>query len=438
ERGVTAYERLIAQVGNSATGDLGYWLDVSRVAGGKMRDDSFHTQMKDLKLNIQLPEPAKGSIAGPIDYGRIVLDDGRLDGYPEKGFYWYPDGFGYGFLGSPRQAEMASNVRVVLTNPGYASNLKAAVVADLCAAPERQIIVANGPQTLNSPSVPYILRRDSGDGLSVFAKLVRVVDSPDADPIASFVEVPVASAPGSRAWCVTWTDGRKDLWIVGDGANVASVAAASLPEVSTDARVALIRFDSLGKAVAVSATETSAVKISGGHTVRSPRVVTGRVEAVDPADAPVVLKVSWDAGTADFVRKGLPLVTIPSGGQPVVWEIDSASTNQIRLADLKSVMAATDFEPVSGKPGWYRMLTAVSRFYATTGRSNRAYALGKPVYEGKECIGRIADIADDAHSIKIESNGKPVQVKETFSGRILETGPGDWFRIPLTVNWRSN
>ena len=82
--GVTKYERLIAQISNPLTGDIGYWLDVSRVAGGKIHDDSFHTQMTDVKLSIDLPKPTDGSVIGSIDYGRMIQDDFRLRDFRTK------------------------------------------------------------------------------------------------------------------------------------------------------------------------------------------------------------------------------------------------------------------------------------------------------------------------------------------------------------------
>lgn len=436
DRGVTTYERLIAQVNNPATGDLGYWLDVSRVAGGKVHDDSFHTQMKDVSLNTELPKSSEGSIFGSVDCGRLVQDDYRLKGFQDKGFYWCADGDGYGFLGMPRKAAMSSNVRAIMTNPGYATKISPSIVTDISTSPGRQIIVADGPQALNSPSVPYILTRDTGKHLSVFAKIIRLVDRPESDHISSFEEIPVYSAPESSAWCVTWADNRRDIWIVGSGEHTASVSPAGLPAIASDARIALIRFDRNGHVMEIRAAEASAVDVKGGPKVSSPRVITGRVESVDPKRSPVLLKVTWEHSTSAPVPAGLPLITIPSAGQPTVWEVSSARGKEIELADIKSVMASTEFEPVAGKPGWYRMLTAVSRFYSPSGNSNYAYALGKSIYDSGGYIGRISGISDDAQSVKVEANGKPVLIGKRFAGKILEVGPGDQFRIPLTLNWQ--
>lgn len=435
DRGVTKYERLIAQVNNPSTGDLGYWLDVSRVAGGKTRDDSFHTQMKDVKLNIELPKPSAGSVFGPIDYGRIIQDDFHLRGYSDKGFYWSPDGDGYGFLGNPREIAMTSNVRATMSNPGYASSLNASIITDMPSAPGRQLIVADGPQAMGAIPAPYILRRDTGDGLSVFAKIVRLVDKPESDYISSFMEIPVENAPETKAWCVTWTDKRRDIWIVGDGRNTVHITQPNLPEITSDARVALLRFDAANQLLDIQATEATAIKVANGPELRSARAAVGKIERVNPKDSPIVLKVSWKHFVPTSIQPGTPLITIPSSGQPSVWDISSISGDGIKLTDIKSVLGSTVFQPISGKPGWYEMLTAISRFTSPSGNSNHAYAIGKSVYMGDKYLGKISDIATDGHSVKIESNTQPITLDETFAGKILEVGQGDELRIPLTLTW---
>ena len=434
EQGVTTYERLIAQVNNSATGELGYWLDVSRVAGGKMHDDSFHTQMQDVKLSVSTPEPSKGSLFGPIDYGRLIQDDYHLKGYTDKWFYWSPDGDGYGFLGSPRTIPMESTIRATLTRPGFAKNILASVVVDFDSSEGRQFILADSPQAINAPCVPYIIRRDKGNGLSVFAKIIRVVDNPEADYISSFTQVPIDNAPETKAWCVTFKDGSRDLWIVGDGEHIARLADASFPEIHTDARIALIRFDSNGKAYAIKASEASNITVNNGPILSSVSAICGIVERVNPDESPVVLRVSWDKEAAKSIKKGDLLITTPSNGQPSSWEMDSVKNKDIMLVDIKSVMATTDFMSIENKPGWYKMLTGVSRFYSASGKSNKAFAIGKSVYTGGKYIGRVSDIADDVKSVKLELDGQPVLIKQRFRGKILEVGPGDKFRIPLSLS----
>jgi hypothetical protein len=388
--------------------------------------------MKNAKLNVELPMPADGSLAGPIDFGRIIRNDCRLKGYDDKGFYWQPDGDGYGFLGRPRKTAMPPSLRVVMTEPAYATKIKVSIVADLLGSANEELLVADGPDTVNSTSVPYILRRDTGGETSVFAKIVRLVDDSSTDHIRSFEEVPVQNADESKAWCVTWSNGRRDLWVAGDGKHSARVLKDGLPAVSTDARIALVSFDPDGTARFVRASEASNVSVGGEKLVSGTPLAMGHVKGVCVRDSHVVLSVDWEESAK--IVKGSPLLTIPPIGQPSTWEVISAGAETIEVADVKSAMASTGFTPIEGKPGWYQLSTAVSRFYSASGRSNKDYAVGKTVCDGTGTVGRIVEIAQDAHSVKIQSAGQPV-VRGAFKGKIMEVGIGDRFRIPSILCW---
>ena len=98
--GVTRYERLIAQVHNPATGELGYWLDVGRVEGGETRDDSFHTALCKVDLNVDLPASTRPSLFGDKNLGQLLTDNGRLKG---------PEFEKKAFTGSPRATATGSS-----------------------------------------------------------------------------------------------------------------------------------------------------------------------------------------------------------------------------------------------------------------------------------------------------------------------------------------
>ncbi len=255
-KGVQCYERLIAQAQQTPGGELAYWLDIGRVAGGKTRDDSFHTQMTRLESSVSLPpaDPRRPSLFGHEDLGRLLRADMRLRNYNSKPFGWMPPGEGYGFLGRPREMPMPATLRLTLSQPGYAKGVNCRLVADLLGAEGRKLIVADGPQMSDAlPCVPYVLQRDAGPRPSVFAKLLRLMGGSETDPILGFEKVETsmhALADGSSklpveagAWCVAWKDGRRDLWIVGGDAGrwAVRLAGGKFPQLQTDARVALVR-----------------------------------------------------------------------------------------------------------------------------------------------------------------------------------------------------
>ena len=72
------------------------------------------------------------------------------------------------------------------------------------------------------------------------------------------------------AWCVAWSDGRRDLWIVGGDAGrwAVHLGGGKLPKLQTDARVALVRLDRAGKVVAADASEATLLDVAGGPSLR--------------------------------------------------------------------------------------------------------------------------------------------------------------------------
>jgi hypothetical protein len=297
--GATCYERLIAQVQQAPGGELAYWLDVGRVAGGRVRDDSFHTQMTRLEPSVTLPpaDPKRPALFGEEDLGRLVRADMRLRNQNGKPFTWAAPGNGYGFLGSPREIPMPATLRLTFSQPGFAKGLDCRLVADLAGAEGRRLIVADGPQLLTAlPCVPYVLQRDVGPRPSVFAKLLRLVGAGESDPILAFATLKTsmralgdgrAKPPvDGGAWSVIWKDGRRDVWLLGGDAGrwAIHLGAEKLPKLQTDARVALVRLDRAGKVVAADASEATFLDVAGGPSLHGPaRATTGARWTPPPA-----------------------------------------------------------------------------------------------------------------------------------------------------------
>lgn len=381
DRAVSRFERFIGQVRNPATGNLGYWLDVAIVEGGAQRDDSFHTCMREAKLDVDLKPTGAPAMFGDEDLGRKINNDLYVEGREKEGFYWVAPGDGYGFLGSPRQAAMERNVRVVMTSPVWDAYkpVSAVVVTDLLGAKDRQIIVAQGPQFGSLHSVPYIIRRDTGKGVSVFAKVIRIVADVKADPIASVEQ------QGDDTFSVTWRSGRVDRWQVsGNGVSLRCQQAD-------------------GSLMAEYASPCTRPQ--------------GTVLAVSPAGAPATLKIKWDEPFD--AKPGMPLVMTPPFGQAATWRIAAVDGDRVRLEDATLSMAITDLVPVAGEAGWFATASGVSRFIG-----NVACATGKAVYNGDELVGRITAVSDDYKRIRIEGTGKALRA-EKFTARFLEVGEGD-------------
>ena len=455
-KGVQCYERLIAQAQQTPGGELAYWLDIGRVAGGKTRDDSFHTQMTHLESSISLPpaDPQRPSLFGQEDLGRLLRADMRLRNYNRKPFGWMPPGNGYGFLGSPREIPMPATLRLTLSQPGYAKGMNSRLVADLLGAEGRKLIVADGPQMSEAlPCVPYVLQRDAGPRPSVFAKLLRLMGGSETDPILGFEKVETsmhALAEGSSklpveaaAWCVAWKDGRRDLWIVGGDAGrwAVRLAGGKHPQLQTDARLALVRLDCEGKAVAADASEATFLDVAGELSLRGAGRVTGRIRQIDPEASPVALDVAWDADWRSIDTSNGPLAarSEPAAGQTTTWSLRSVESHRAVMEEVTAVMGRATLEPQSDQAGSYRLNTSMSRFLSTSSHGpNTPFALGR------RCTRAAATWAASPTSARApprwSSSRSPTASKDrkTFEGGILLAGPGDRLIVPLHLRWRAS
>ena len=454
---VQCYERLIAQAQQTPGGELAYWLDIGRLSGGRTRDDSFHTQMTRLESSVSLPPatPRCRSLFGQEDLGRLLRADMRLKNYNSKPFGWAPPGDGYAFLGSPREMPMPATLRLTLSQPGFATGMNCRLVADLLGADGRKLIVADGPQMSDAlPCVPYVLQRDAGPRPSVFAKLLRLVDSSETDPILAFEKVETsmhALAVGSSklpveagAWCVSWKDGRRDLWIVGGDAGRWAVqfGGGKLPKLKTDARVALVRLDRSGKIVSADASEATFLNVAGGPSLRGAARVTGHIRQIDPDASPVAFAVAWNTDWRSIHTSNGPLAirSEPAAGQTTTWSLRSVDSHRAVMDEVSAVMGRGTLEPQSDKPGWYRLSTSVSRFLSVSSHGpNTPFAVGRAVYQGSRYVGRVTDVAPGATSFAIEPAGaKSSEDRKAFEGAILLAGPGDRLVVPLHLQWRAS
>ena len=453
EQSARRYERLVTQVHDASTGQLGYWFDVGVVSGGNLRDDSFHTQMRHVALDVPLPlaDSRLPSLYGDKDLRSLIGDDYRLHGkeYEDKPFYWAPPGEGYGFLGDPKEAPLPDVVRAVFSEPAFAETFRGALIADLLGASGRRLMVADGPgpAPTGMPSVPYLLRRDGGEGTSIFAKVLRLVEDPANDHLASVRSVPVESAdderPGPAGWCITWTDGKRDVWLLRDVDRPVSysTAAPDLPQIETDAVVALVRISSDGRISAVHASAATRVAVEGSPALNGAATAEGRVLKVRSNRNRAAVTVEWNKGaeTLNNVPSGALLISLPPEGQPASWRVARLDGRAAEFEDVKAALAAhVQFTSVRGKRGWYAMYPGVSRLFSLAGGTLPRYAVGKSIYFDKRCVARIAELAPDGRSVRLETNGQPARVGEKFTGAILEVGPGDRVIVPIEREWQAD
>jgi hypothetical protein len=448
--GVTQYERLIAQV-QTKVGQLGYWLDIGRVAGGKIRDDSFHSRMTKARFNVELPppDPKRPALYGDQDLGKLIEGDLRLKGFDDKPFYWWAPGDGYGFLGEPREMAMPAMVRVVMTEPAWKDKYPTVddpvMVVDLAGGAGRQLIVSHAPKAPDelSIAVPYVICRDTGQGASTFVKVIRLVDNEQADPVSSLKALKVESAKGHRAdsaapsaWCVSWKNGRRDVWIVADAAGdgMVHVTGENIPAIQTDGRVTLVRLDAAGKVVNLISSEASRVLVEKGPNLTGKAVLAGKIEAIDPSASPARFRIKWDAKVPGDLAAGALLRTESAEAQASTWSIASIDEQGVVLNQVKAWLGISRLEPVEGRAGWYHVATPISRFVVPGGDQSKAYSTGRTVYDGATPVGRIVELSRDGREMKLSAL-KSALPAGPIEATIMLAAPGDEVVIPMELDF---
>ncbi len=185
--GVDTYRRTVAML--DVDDENSYMVDLFRVDGeGKETVDySFHGQGVHFDTDLDLSEPADGSVASEDYYwGDMIKDNGLLEGYEGEGF-WYnaPPENGYGFLGYPQEADgddgWSASWELDKSRNGPPAKIRLSMLGD----DDHDVIVARGPDPMvwnlgldeEEHEQKYTLTRDESDGPTQYAGIVEAVES---------------------------------------------------------------------------------------------------------------------------------------------------------------------------------------------------------------------------------------------------------------------
>lgn len=454
DEGVTRFERLIAQVHNSETGQLGYWLDLSRIEGGQIRDDSFHTQMKEIEVeNLDLKSMGRASLGGDLDFSKSVRADYRIQGYEHKHFRWSPPGEGYNFLGSPQVAQMTEGARVIMRSPAFSPD-NPSIITDLLGQFGRQIIVAQGPEVVGSaeelPSVPYVITRDKAGNESVFAKVIRLVDEDTSDPIETVRWLNLKEVEDSkinnlyRALEISWINGNVDIWMFADGSGNghATLQDSSHGFFETDALVALIRLNSHGKLLNLKALDSSYFRYKNQNSMvlKGSPTLEGKVKEIDLQANSIRMEIDWIGEISHRkINRDYLAISVPKIGQPGTWRVSSIEGNTLILNGINPILAKGKLiQSDSDNRGTFTLSPPVSRFQSLFSGPLHDYAIGKAVFSDGAYLGRIKELINSRTSLIriLDSDGYPLEATER-NVIISEIGVGDIIRIPGNIFWQS-
>lgn len=405
--------------------ESGYWLDVALVEGGKSRDDSFHAAMREARTP-PLHSWYLDALSGDRFLGNAVRGDYRITGF-KGGFYDMPPGEGYSFLGAPRSTRIGRAVNVTLRNPLFPRMEDRLLHLWLDGAPERELILCDGPTARNHPSLPYLIRRDTGEAPSWFAKVVTLRRG--ASPVTRFERLPIRKGDG-MAWRVTLEDGSADLWFARRGAEPLQVAYGEGKTWETDALCGLVSLDAEGR--------LRQVRVSRGNRFRAEGVdarfqasLSGTLEAIERRGDGVRLRVAnFATGSVPFPHD-LPVRVIPQQGSASTWTLIGGEGESLRLRDQDDLLGSTTLTPE--KDDWFAIAEIPVGLLLSNRQWNRQLALGKPVYAGERLIGRIGGIAPDGRRIRV--TGFKGEAASPIAVTVRELEAGQRFEIPLNGAW---
>ena len=436
------FERLLGQADHPESGNLEYWFDLGIVEGGSFRDDSFHSAMGQVEYNDKFTPTGEHSLFGDVTKGMTVLPNFRLSGYPEKGFYWRPPGNGYGFLIQPALRRSGEDLRgefsqtVLKLFPGQ--KLDPVLVADFPGESGREYYSVRSMDTHVVRSVPYLIRRDRGDGISFFAKFLHFRMPDGADPVCKVAAVPVSGDGENRAYLVTLSDGRSDLWIAGCTDGNKKVTVPGFPEVAVKGKMAVIRFDA-DKKVKYIQGSCSTLITAGAVRLAGVPALTGTIRKLDDTVPGLIrFEVDWDKAPAGILQGPLPVLTRADGALPAVWTAAAVDKNGIALKDLRSTFSRVRLEKVRENPGYYRTVPELLQIYTPLGGgASRRILQGKYLRNGKNILGKVGNVdISDPGRIQfqlLDAAGKGYEYADGMMVDILEAVPGTRVEVPQNL-----
>jgi hypothetical protein len=406
--GAIRNERLLGQA-DAPDGSLDYWIDISLAQGGEFRDDSFHSVMAKVETQLELTPMNQFALGGDRFKGQYFLPDYRLSGETDKAFYWAPEGHGYNLLVKPAKAIVSdySTHRFRFTNAIFAgqASLRQAITVDFPGEPNREYYRAESMPVRGANSVSYIIRRDHGADVSVFAKVIHFADEDAAGSrVLAVKTVPVQpGGQGVRAYVVELSDGRKDCWFIGDG------AAHAFQGLQSSAQVAVWRYRADGSLYEHHSSGTA---------------VTGRVSSICEKNGKIQLTVQWDDGAAVDTQSAKVLISY-GAGRPGSWSIDSIQGDVITLNAAKTHLGRVEFTPIGENT--YTLRPDSSFFYGRGGRWDNANFQGRHIVdEAGNVVAKGVDFCDRTNGLFTVALSE--QIPKGFY-TITELAKGDTFKV---------
>lgn len=429
-QGVSQYRRTLALIGEGADA---YALDLFRVHGGKQHDYMFHALGTNAKFSgVEFGPIAKGSLAGEkYEWGNKQLNDGDMEGHPEKPYWNPPPGNGYGFLVQPQRAKAkADGVVSADWTIDDGTHLRLMMPQS-----DNEILTAVAPGLYPTtgfgarralPKARYVVSRRKGENLS--SEFIAAIEPyGDAPKITNIERLPLQAEAGSTpgvepiAVKVTRADGVLD-YVFSSGDEIARQA----DNITFAGRFAHARVKD-GKLISFAAT--GAKEFAGFGWKLAPQIAhwNGEIAKLDTRQ--------------NFITTNAPLPTDKTlVGQPIIFSgADYSRTTAYRIERIEADGAARriylDGTMILGKgqiesiPDGNTLVNSIPHEYARTVRriGDSNFFQGKTIRATSGAHSQITGTKHGSPMTLSVKNAQNFKVGDVFFYEDLQ--PGNSFEI---------
>jgi hypothetical protein len=326
-----------------------YMVDLFRVAGGQQHDFSFHGLGAEFATDLDLSEPADGSVATSDNrWDEMEENGGDVTG---PGADEEPPGNGYGWLAHPRTADgdqqWSATWSVREDQSEVAGDRPGKMRLTMVPAEDREVVVADGPEVLSynlgidpDDRIGYVLARENGEEPTQYISVIEAVE--DEFVVDSVEKLDVRSRGSDArfepvALKAELADGETvDYFLstLGDDQFTAKTDASN--KLSTDADFAMVRVDDDGiDTVRIEGGTHFHAKLPGSRSVviqASRRsdvgddgVYSGEIVGIDYEDSSIVVDGAFPDGSQ--LRDTYALVDAPEYTRNSQYEVDHVETD---------------------------------------------------------------------------------------------------------------
>jgi len=321
-----------------------------------------------------------------------------------------------------------------------AKRFKNTIKVDFPAENNREYYSVRSMEAPLAPSMAYLIRRDHGKEPSVFAKVMRFQNNGGVDPVREVksVEVKNSQAQIARAYWVSLSDGRSDLWIVADENSVSEVALEGFPAIRSNGTVTVLRFDSNKTLQYLNAANASEITV-GTQTFSGQKNIHGKITAVnDQTLGNISFDVAFDQAPTPHDNVNMVAVTNSfNGALAANWTVRSIEENKVHCRDLRFIFSSCKLTAAQTK-GVYFTNPPLAQFFCRGGMFSSALAVGKFIRINGEFAGVIKSARLNGKNVEltiVDQAGKVLEIADNTIVDICEAQVGTSIKILSNINW---